>query len=92
MTLPHFLTWDLSLHRKQPFWENIICIQAPGQEGFIECTWLFVVLSRTWKKVSEILKILCRSQENLKNKEIPDFFIHTDIWGTAINFLRLKYL
>ena len=24
------------------FWENIICQWAPSEEGFIECTWIFV--------------------------------------------------
>ena len=40
---------------------------------------LKIVLSRTWKKLPAISKILCSSWNIFKNKKIPGFYMHTDI-------------
>ena len=45
-----------------------------------------MVLSRTWKNVPAIAKILCSSSDIFKNRKILGFYTHTNISRTAMIF------
>ena len=68
MTSPLFWTWDLSLNRNQLFSEKILHVnelQVKKVSLYVPDFFKKIVLSRTWKKVLAISKILCTSKKYL---------------------------